>query len=205
MSAKPDEKPEGKAADEVTVEVDDGEEVAGEVSVEQKLEERVSQLDSEKKDLYERLLRATADLDNYRKRARKELEDARVDARARVLRELLPVFDNLERGLEHAASGGEGATAGIVEGVRLVLRQLEQALEKVDVVAVDAAGQAFDPNLHEAMAQEESTEHPPGTVVRVLQRGYKVGERLLRPALVVVAKRPPDEPAGANGKGDADS
>jgi len=178
-------------------------------------EERIAQLEAEKaqlarekQDNWDRLLRTTADLDNLRKRSRRELDDARTEARTKVLREMLPVMDNLERAVEHAqsettGSGGSGA-ASVIEGVKLVLRQFAQALERCDVVAVDAVGKPFDPNQHEAISQVESAEHAPGSVVQALQKGYTIGNRLLRPALVVVAKAPPEPApgsAGTNGSG----
>jgi len=98
---------------------------------------------------------------------------------------MLPVVDNLERAIEHATT--QAGTNPIVEGVQLVLRQFLTAFERLEVTPVEAAGQPFDPNLHEAISQQES-DAAPGTVVQVLQRGYKSGDRLLRPALVVVAK-----------------
>jgi molecular chaperone GrpE len=106
-----------------------------------------------------------------------------------VLKEMLPVVDNLERAMEHATQGGEvdPKLKGFVEGVQLVLRQFGNAFERLEVQAVDAMDQPFDPNQHEAISQQES-DKAPGTVVQVLQRGYKSGDRLLRPALVVVAK-----------------
>jgi len=105
-----------------------------------------------------------------------------------VLKEILPGIDNLERALA-VAGGGEGAE-GIVEGVRLVLRQFQTALERVDVKSFDSVGQAFDPTRHEAISQIETADHPPGTVAGEMQRGYTIGGRLLRPALVAVAKAP---------------
>jgi len=166
------------------------------------LEDRVATLEQEKKDNYERLLRATADLDNFRKRSRRELEDGKVEARARVLRDILPVIDNLERAVSHAETTASEGTQGIIDGVKLVMRQFEQALTKNEVKLVEAEGQAFDPNVHEAMSQIATADAAPGTVIQVLQKGYVIGERLLRPALVVVAKAPPvEEPAaGSNGK-----
>jgi molecular chaperone GrpE len=108
---------------------------------------------------------------------------------------MLPVVDNLERAVEHAEKSGE--PGAVVDGVRLVLRQFLTSFERVDVTPVDAANQPFDPNLHEAISQQETDEFPPGTVVQVLQRGYRLGDRLLRPALVVVAKAKP-APEGAS-------
>lgn len=158
------------------------------------LEQKNLEIEQKNKDTYERLLRATADLDNFRKRARRDLEDARVEARSRVLREMLPVIDNLERAVAHAE--GTADSKGIVEGVSLVLRQFVQALERCSVKPIEAQGQAFDPNVHEAVGQQESAEHPPGTVAQVLQKGYWIGDRLLRPALVVVSKGAPEAGAG---------
>jgi molecular chaperone GrpE len=163
------------------------------------LEARVAALELDKKETFDRLLRATADLDNYRKRARRDVDDARIAGKGGVLTEMLPVVDNLERALQHSESATE--SAGIVEGVKLVLRQFLQALERCDVTPLEALGQAFDPNLHEAVGQLETDDYPPGAVCQELQRGYKIGDRLLRPALIVVAKAPvePEAEVGPNG------
>jgi molecular chaperone GrpE len=151
------------------------------------LEAKVATLEKEKKDNWDRYLRAAADMENLRKRQKREVDEARFDAKGRVLKEMLPVVDNLERAIEHATT--QAGTNPIVEGVQLVLRQFMTAFERLDVMPVDAMGQPFDPNLHEAISQLES-DQPPGTVVQVLQRGYRSNDRLLRPALVVVAKAP---------------
>ena len=150
------------------------------------LKARLSALEAEKKEEHDRLLRVAADLENLRKRQRREVDDARNDTKMRVLKEILPVADNLERALQ--VSTGEGESAAVLDGVRLVQRQFLQALERLEVSPIEAELQPFDPNLHEAISQQESAEHPPGTVIAVLQRGYKSGDRLLRPSLVVVAK-----------------
>ena len=148
-------------------------------------EAKIASLEKEKKDNWDRYLRTAADLENLRKRQRREIDDAKLESKARVLKEMLPVVDNLERAIEHATT--QAGTNPIVEGVQLVLRQFLTAFERLEVTPVEAAGQPFDPNLHEAISQQES-DAAPGTVVQVLQRGYKSGDRLLRPALVVVAK-----------------
>lgn len=158
------------------------------------LEAALAKAEQDKKDNWDKFLRAAADLENHRRRSKRDLEDARAEAKTRVLKEMLPVVDNLERAVAHSESSDIGA---ILEGVQLVLRQFGAAFERADVTAVDALGKPFDPNLHEAISQQETAEQPPGTVVSVLQRGYKLGERLLRPALVVVAKAPP--PSETNG------
>jgi molecular chaperone GrpE len=149
------------------------------------LEVRIASLEKEKKDNWDRYLRAAADLENLRKRQKREIDDAKLESKGKVLKEMLPVVDNLERAIEHATT--QAGTNPIVEGVQLVLRQFLTAFERLEVTPIEAAGQPFDPNLHEAISQMDS-DSPPGTVVQVLQRGYRSGDRLLRPALVVVAK-----------------
>jgi molecular chaperone GrpE len=149
------------------------------------LEAKIAGLEKDKKDNWDRYLRTAADLENLRKRQKREVDDAKLESKGRVLKEMLPVVDNLERAIEHATT--QGGSNPIVEGVQLVLRQFVTAFERLDVIPIDANGQPFDPNLHEAISQMES-DAAPGTVVQVLQRGYKSGDRLLRPALVVVAK-----------------
>jgi molecular chaperone GrpE len=191
---------DGEPADSGSLRVEvepptDGE--LGETDPRAELEAKVASLEKDKKDNWDRYLRAAADLENLRKRQKREIDDARLESKGRVLKEMLPVVDNLERAIEHAT-----ALAGnnpIIEGVQLVLRQFLTAFERLDVTPVEAAGQPFDPNLHEAISQQES-DAPPGTVVQVLQRGYKSGDRLLRPALVVVAKSRP-APATASDTG----
>ena len=130
--------------------------------------------------------------------------DARLDERGKILKDMLPVIDNLERAVSHAQSTEAEATKSIVEGVNLVLRQFQQALERHNVKAVEAVGKPFDPAIHEAVSQAPSTEHPPGTVVAALQTGYMMEGRLLRPALVVVSIAAPAaaEPEPAAGGAD---
>jgi molecular chaperone GrpE len=177
---------EGSAGDVIPVEVEAPEGAAAEAADPIKeLEAKLAAAEKEKKDNWDKLLRAMADLENTRKRQKRELEDAKFETKNKVLKEMLPVVDNLERAIEHASSAGEKNP--IVEGVQLVLRQFSTAFERLDVTSIDAMGQPFDPNLHEAISQQES-DQPAGTVIQVLQRGYRAGERLLRPALVVVAK-----------------
>ena len=178
--------PQDDPKPEIPVEVEAPEKPAEDPIAELKAKLEAAEKDS--KDHKDRWLRAAADLENTRKRTKREIEDAKFDAKNKVLKEMLPVVDNLERAIEHAGGGGEKNP--IVEGVQLVLRQFQTAFERLEVTAVEAMGQPFDPNLHEAISQQES-DQPPGTVVQVLQRGYRAGDRLLRPALVVVAKAKP--------------
>jgi molecular chaperone GrpE len=158
-------------------------------SREEELEVALATAEKEKKDNWDKYLRSVADLENAKKRHRRDLDDAKADVKTRVLKEMLPVVDNLERAIEHAEHGA-GDPHAIVEGVRLVLRQFMTAFERLEVTPIEAMGQPFDPMLHEAISQQESADHPPGTVISVLQRGYRQGERLLRPAMVVVARAP---------------
>jgi molecular chaperone GrpE len=149
------------------------------------LEKKIATLEKEKKDNWDKYLRTAADVENLRKRQKRELDDTKFETKNKVLKEMLPVVDNLERAVEHASKGEDKNP--IVEGVALVLRQFTTAFERLDVHPIDAMGQPFDPNQHEAISQQDS-DLAPGTIVQVLQRGYRAGDRLLRPALVVVAK-----------------
>jgi molecular chaperone GrpE len=150
----------------------------------QKLEE--SQKESEQ--LKERLLYQQADFENFKKLKAKEKQDALKYGNETLVKELLPVIDNLERAVEHASKTED--SRGIVEGVELTLGGFLKALEKFGVTRVEAKGKEFDPNVHEAVAQEPSNEKAPGTIITELQKGYVMHGRLLRPAMVTVAKSP---------------
>lgn len=147
------------------------------------------QKDFEKfRDLY---LRSQADLDNYRKRAAREREDAARYANASLLERLLPILDNFELGLEAARNAG-GADA-ILQGMSMVQKQLQDFLVDSGVQPIDALGTEFDPNLHDALGQEASADVAEGIVLRQLRRGYKLRDRLIRPAAVIVSKGPAAE------------
>jgi molecular chaperone GrpE len=137
---------------------------------------------------HERWLRERADLENIRKRAARERADALKFGNEGLLRDLLPVVDNLERAIDHARGGGDGRS--LVDGVALVLKGLLDVLERHGVTRVPAKGTQFDPAHHEAMAHVASDTHHPNSVVEEHQPGYRLNERLLRPALVSVAKGP---------------
>jgi molecular chaperone GrpE len=130
-------------------------------------------------------LRERADLENFKKRMVREKAEALRFACEPLIRELLPVVDNLERAVEHAGGKGES----LVEGVRLVLKSLLDTLERYGVKRIEAAGEQFDPARHQAMAQVESPEHEPNQVVQQHHSGYLLHDRLLRPALVTVSGR----------------
>ena len=133
-------------------------------------------------------LRSQADFENYRKRSIREREDAVKYANFSIVEKLVPVLDSFELGLQ-AAKNNEAA-APIVSGMEMVRRQLEEVLHQFGVEGMDATGHPFDPNLHEAVAQEPSEEVPEGSVVRQLRKGYRLRERLVRAALVVVSGGP---------------
>ena len=165
-----------------------------EPTVEQKLEAALA----EGARLRDQLLRTAADFDNYRKRARREETDAQRRGREGMLRELLPVFDNLERAVQHAESTPEAQA--VASGLRMVLKQFVDTLEKSGIKRIPSVGQPFDPSRHEAIQQIESKEHPAGVIVAEVQPGYTMGDTLIRAAMVVVSK---GAPAEATPTGDA--
>lgn len=134
----------------------------------------------------DRLLRLSADFDNYRKRAAKEREELVCLANEQLIAELLPVLDNLERALQNAAGvpGGEAIT----EGVRLISRQLHEVLSRCGLAHIPAVGVPFDPNIHEAVGVVPAGEHPEGTVVSEVRRGFALKGKVVRPPMVLVAK-----------------
>lgn len=138
--------------------------------------------------LRERLLRTAADFDNYRKRTRRDIADAERHVQENLLLRLLPTFDNLERAATHAGTGQD--VKALAEGIAMVLRQFQDALTSLGIERVSAEGQPFDPAAHEAVQHVETDQQPPGTVAKELQAGYRWQGRLLRPAMVVVAKGP---------------
>jgi len=142
--------------------------------------------EGEAKDNYDRFVRQTAELDNFKKRASREREDGIRFANEVLIKDLLPIVDNLERAVAHASGGGNGKP--LVEGVEMVLKGFLDVLSKHGVSQIVALGQSFDPAKHEAMGQLDSESHAPNSVIDEHQRGYFYRERLLRPALVTIAK-----------------
>ena len=156
---------------------------------EEALEELKADLEGKEKeieDLKEKLLYHQADFDNFKKLKAKEKQEVLRFGNETLIKELLPVIDNLERAIEHAGKTDEAKA--IAEGVALTLNGFLKVLEKFDVSRVEAKGKKFDPNLHEAVYQEESDQVEPGTVIAELQKGYLMDGRLLRPSMVSVAK-----------------
>ena len=151
-------------------------------------------------DLY---LRERADLENARKRHQRDREEAIRFANDRLLREMIPVLDNLERAVGHAEQGDDD-NQGLLEGVNMTINQFRKVLEDFGVKPINALGEDFDPNLHQAMGQVETTDQAPNTVISEFQKGYLLNDRLLRPSLVMVARAPngatEDQDAEATGE-----
>jgi len=152
---------------------------------------KLQEKEAEAKANYDLFLRERAELENFKRRMQREQAESLRFANEPLIRDLLPVLDNLERAVGHAQGGGNGQP--LVEGVALVVRSLLDALEKYGVTRVTAKGEPFDPTRHEAMAQAESTEVAPNTVLDEYRPAYLLHGRLLRPALVTVAKAPTGE------------
>lgn len=146
--------------------------------------------EGEAAELHDRLLRLRADFDNFRKRTLKEKEEAFRYGHQNIVKDLLPTVDNLERAIEHARGSQTGDLEGLLQGVELVLRELLGVLEQYGLAAIEAEGQTFDPAVHEAMTQQLHESAPANTVMQVFQKGYRLRDRLLRPARVVVSGGP---------------
>jgi molecular chaperone GrpE len=149
-------------------------------------ETKLEAAERQAKENHERFLRAAAELDNFRKRKEREVSELRKYANQTLLRELLGVVDNLERAL--AASKENGEPEGLMEGVHMTLKELLKIFDQFRVKPIESLQQPFDPNLHEAVMQEPSDAVPANTVLKELQKGYMLRDRLLRPAMVVVSK-----------------
>jgi len=161
---------------------------AGTVSAEQlaELKERAAKADEH----WDRLLRTTADFENFKKRAAREKQDAIKFANESLLQKLIPVLDHFDMALAAAQNAQADGAQSLHAGINMIYQQLKTLLVETGLEEVDAAGQRFDPNLHEAVSQKETAEVPEGQVVEQLRKGYKFRDRLLRPASVIVAKHP---------------
>ena len=167
--------------------------------VEERLEARIAQQnqarpaadsaadDAALKEARDRYLRLAADFENYKKRVRQEQLDTIQHASAQLIAQLLPALDDLRSALEHRPAGVDPAWS---KGIELGVRKLEEAMAAHGLEPIDSVGSAFDPKLHEAIGHEESVEHPEDTVVTELRRGYRMRDRVLRPSLVRVSRRP---------------
>jgi molecular chaperone GrpE len=171
-------------------------ELTTEDTVPQTAEEKIAKAEADAKEAYDRFLRASAELENYKKRSQKDMADFRKYANASLVKDLLGVVDNLERAIE--SSNENKAEGKVSEGLNLTLKELLKIFEKFHACPISALGETFDPCFHQAMMQKESDDHPENVVLDELQKGYMIHDRLLRPAMVIVSKLP-------SGSGDADN
>lgn len=178
-----EDQPTDQDGDETEVEADEEQEETDPIKV---LEKKLEESEEKYNEAYDRLLRATADFENQKKRAQKEMEGFRKFANESIIKELLSVTDNLERAL--SASDSEGECDKVFEGVNLIYKDILKLLDNNNAKPVDALEKPFDPSFHQAVLQEETDEHPEGTVIKELQKGYMLHDRLIRPSMVVVSK-----------------
>ena len=157
----------------------------------QELQEQIEQLTQEKNETFAKLQRVVADFDNYQKRAPKQIADSVRYEKEKIIKSLLPMLDNFE----HALAGAEKVESvdDLLKGVKIVYDQAYDVLKSHDVEQIDALGEKFDPNLHQAMMRREDAEHDDNIVIEEFQKGYKLGDRIIRPSQVIVNKLPEEE------------
>lgn len=174
--------------DEVIQEHED-QQKPSEPSPENESEDQIKAAEAKSKESYERLLRVSAEFENYKKRSAREADNFRKFANESILKDLLSVADNLERAVQSSSEVGEDGKSCIAEGVELTLKEILRVLERYGVKSIDTVGKPFDPAFHEAMMQEINEEIAENTVLKEFQKGYTLHERLLRPAMVIVSKK----------------
>jgi molecular chaperone GrpE len=152
-----------------------------------KLEAKLEAKEKEAGETYDRLLRVSAEFDNYKKRSSREMEEFRKFANQSLIKEMLSVVDNLELAM-NSTDGHKAIDKDLMQGLEMTHKEILKVFEKFNVKPIDAKGQPFDPTFHEAVMQEETNDSPKNTVINELQKGYMIHERLLRPSMVVVAK-----------------
>jgi len=206
MSKPFNDGPENRTADgeanETSTPADSGapgdpglESVARSTETLESLQAQVEAKDREIAELNDKYLRALAEQENARKRIRQQAEESIRHQRESLLRDLLPIVDNLELAVAAARAGGNGEShESIIAGIEMVLRSMHDLLRSHGVTPQEAVGRSFNPQFHEAVDHLESPEHKPNTIVREYHRGYQIGDRVLRPARVAVAKAPSDYP-----------
>ena len=150
------------------------------------MEAKFEAKEEEAKETYDRLLRVSAEFENYKKRTSREMEDFRKYANQSLLKEMLSVVDNLELAI-NSSNEDKKADKNLIEGLNLTLNEILRVFEKFNVIPIEAQGQPFDPAYHEAVMREETDDYPENTVISEFQKGYLIHDRLLRPAMVVVA------------------
>jgi molecular chaperone GrpE len=149
-------------------------------------EDRIQVAEAEARQNYDRLLRVSAEFENYKKRSLRDMEEYRKYANEAILADLLSVMDNLERALD-SGKASKTPDNNLIEGVDLTLKELVKIFERFSVTPIDALEKPFDPNFHQAVMKENSADHPENTVIREFQKGYLLRDRLLRPSMVVVS------------------
>lgn len=157
----------------------------------EEMEAKLESMEQESKETHDRLLRVSAEFENYKKRAAREMTDFRKFANESFAKALLPVVDNLDRAIE-SSSNDKQTDSSVVEGVSMTLKEIMRVLEQFSMKPFESLGETFDPGFHQAMYQEETEKYPDNTVIKELQKGYMIHDRLLRPAMVVVSKRKKD-------------
>ncbi|MFZ3045565.1 MAG: nucleotide exchange factor GrpE [Desulfatirhabdiaceae bacterium] len=150
------------------------------------VEDRIQVAEAEARQNYDRLLRVSAEFENYKKRSQRDMEEYRKYANEAILADLLSVMDNLERALD-SGKASKTPDNNLIEGVDLTLKELVKIFERFSVTPIDAMEKPFDPNFHQAVMKESSADHPENTVIREFQKGYLLRDRLLRPSMVVVS------------------
>jgi len=153
----------------------------------EELEKKLEAAQEETKENYDRLLRISAEFENYKKRTEREMDDFRKFANESILKEILVLVDNLERAV-NSSENQPNTDSCVVEGVNLTINEIMKVFEKFSVKQIDALEKPFDPNFHQAVTQEETDEHPESIVLKEFQKGYMIHDRLLRPAMVSVSK-----------------
>ncbi len=179
------ENPENNLPPEELDQVDEAADVGSEESV-----DPIAALEQERDQFRDQFLRTAAEMDNFRKRVNREREDDRKYSNFGLISDLLPAIDNLQRAIDVVSS--DESAASVLQGVEMVLKQFEEILIRNGAEFIDAQGQPFDPNLHEALQQRPTEDVPPMTVVEVLERGVKIHDRVIRPSKVIVSTEPTD-------------
>ncbi len=156
------------------------------------MDARLESMEQESKDSHDRFLRVSAEFENYKKRAAREMNDFRKFANESFAKAMLPVVDNLDRAIE-SSSDDDHSNSSVVEGVNMTLKEILKIFEQFGVKPFESLGKTFDPALHQAVMQEESDDHPEKTILNELEKGYMIHDRLLRPAMVVVSKKTESE------------
>jgi molecular chaperone GrpE len=151
------------------------------------MEEKIASLKQEAEETHDRLLRVSAEFENYKKRAAREMNDFRKFANESFAKAMLTVIDNLDRAIE-SSNDQNHVNSPVVEGVNMTLKEILKVFEQFGIKPFESLGETFDPVFHQAVMQEETNDHPDNTVIKELQKGYTIHDRLLRPAMVVVSK-----------------